>query len=76
MYARGAWPEVVDEEDAIDVDDPRQVNPQVWRVRDGGRGRPSGVVECLFQSAIILRRKNLRANNSTSQKIFGEIFFE
>jgi hypothetical protein len=79
---------VTNEEDVVDMSNPPRVSTRIYRVRnvesktgkprvqpvrDGGRGQPSRAVEALFQSADILWRKNLRANNSTSQKIFGEI---
>jgi hypothetical protein len=42
-------------------------------VRDSGRGRLNRIIEVLLQSEVMLRRKNLHANNSTSQKKFSEI---
>jgi hypothetical protein len=70
---------VVDE-----VMDPRQVSSQIYRVRDATseppsmasarqrRGRPNRIIEVLLQFAVILRRKNLRANNSASRKYLAK----
>jgi hypothetical protein len=75
-------PEIVDEEDGrapkyigSAMSGPWPANPRVRRVRHGGYGRPSRAAETLFQSAVISRCKKLRANNSTSRRIFGKINF-
>jgi hypothetical protein len=59
---------VVDEDNAVEV----IVRPED-ETHDGEQDRHSKVVETYFRSAIILRPKTLYANNSMSQKIFGEI---
>jgi predicted nuclease of predicted toxin-antitoxin system len=56
----GAWPEIVDEEDATEV----VVLPKD-KTHDG---RDSKVVETYSRSVVMLRCKNLRTNNSTSRE--------
>jgi hypothetical protein len=89
--AHEAWLGVVDEEDAVDVMDPRRTSIRIYWIRNVGfvtRKPPSTAsVRQRAQSAeqsnrsfasicsYITAQKSLRANNSMSQKIFSEINF-
>jgi hypothetical protein len=58
---------VVDEDNTVEV-----IAQPKDETHDGKRGQHSKVVEVYFRSAVMLRRKKLRANNSTNQKYLAQ----